>query len=331
MHHRLLLASLALALTSLAMAACGIGGDPMPTGYPPLTDSNDPNQPGAPGGTPSDPVDAPLAPKPPVVDATVATTTCAEQIAVTGTAKPGTTVFVVGGAAAAGVSTDTHPQSGAFCLPVTLRLGQNALELRAQDPLAGISEAASLNVQRDDCDATGGGESTQGPTQTPSRNVALGQQVDSKDTPKKGNNGFVVDDKGSTGAIYEGGWGTAAYGGWVRVKLDKIYKLDKLVIRWGSPYGKEYKLLISSMTDPPQPNLDDGLWTVVASRTSGKGGSDTIDLGSTQPLAQHVALWMEQDGNDWTWSETFDLRELEVWDAPEKANALPPAPANVCQ
>jgi hypothetical protein len=320
-------------IASFGLFACGIESEPLPTPSPYPQDPT-PQDPTPQDPTPQDPkVD------PPVLDVGLQSTTCSETFALTGTATAGGTVFATGGASSSGISTDVHPQTGAFCLPVTLKLGTNALEVRVQDPVNGLSEAVMFTVTRQDCQ--GGGDDTQptDPEQPDPRNIALGLQATAMATPNKGNFGFLTDGKSSTSASFSGGdwycpW--CDYAGWVSLKLDKIYKLSEIKVRWRDSktsaekfYGQQYKVLVSSMTDPGDPNIDNGLWTEVGTVTDGDGNLDTFNLKSTQPLVQHVALWLKKDGS-WNWNETFAVAEIEVWDAPDKVTA-PPVTTEACQ
>ena len=75
------------------------------------------------------------------------------------------------------------------------------------------------------------------------------------------------------------------------ITLDKVTEIERVVVKWrdsegnGVDYGSEYKVLYTSVTEPPDPNLDDGYWKTAASITTGTGGVETFDL--KQP---HLAL-----------------------------------------
>lgn len=319
----------AISLVALFAAACGMDSALPP---PPPTNPTNPTN-------PNNPVTPPTPEKvdPPIIDAGLASTTCAATIGVSGQAGPGLTVFATGGAAASGISTDVHPVTGRFCLPVTLKPGFNTLDLRVQDPVLGLSDAVTVNVQLDDCN--GKDDTTpDAPAQPDPRNIALGAPARAMEAPSKGNFGFLTDDKASTSATFGGGawycpW--CDYSGWVAVKLDKVYKLSEIKITWRDTkytsdkyFGKAYKVLVTSVGEPTDPNLDDGIWVEVGTVTDGDGGLDTFDLKNTQPLAQHVALWLQQDGGT-SWNETFAVAEIEVWDAPDKV-APPQTNTEVC-
>lgn len=284
----------------------------------------------------------------PVLDS-VPAQTCAKEIGIRGRAAPGVSVFAFGGAAVSGVSTDTDPGTGNFCLPVPLLAGKtNIIEVSAQDPELGVSEAATVTVVQKAC-SDGENEFPAGSTDTTkpvSKNVAFGAPAASKDKPKEGNGGFLTDEKASTWALYKQNlaWynpiNWTDYNGWVTIKLDKVYEIQKIVVRWrdksgsGDSYGKKYKVLVSAMSDPGDPNLDNGYWEKVADVSNGDGGVDTYDLAAKKPLTRHVALWLQQDGQDWTseWrgEEEFAIAEIEAWDAP-KSSGPPPVAPGVCQ
>jgi len=252
-------------------------------------------------------------------------TACGDSVPIQGTAPAGASVFIVGGGTS-GLATDANPTTGRFCLDAPLKKGAiNNFEIRAQDPDKGMSEPVKVTVTQSACkdDAP---KTT--PEQPKSKNVALGVTGTSSKTASEGNEGFLTDGKTSTYAKYSGGWGTGDFGGWVSIKLDKLYMLEKILVTWkdsagsGGDYGSDFSVLYSSMSDPGDPDLKNGYWTVV-DKKNGQGGTDTIDLKSSKPLVRHVAVWMKQDGNSWTWSETFSIAEIEVWDAPASSSPIP--------
>jgi hypothetical protein len=277
--------------------------------------------------------------------------TCGDEVGVIGRATPGVTIIVRGGSSASGVIGDTNPTTGRFCVPTKLRPGQlNNLQVVAHDPNLGFSKPAMVAVKQEDCSGSGefkdGGVGDAGV----SRNVALGMQAKSKETPEKGNHGFLTDGDTSTWVMWKGSanWycGWCDYGGWAMLTLEQLYEVERVVVRWrdsagnGRDYGKEYKLLFTAVTDPPDPNLDDGFWTVAKSITEGNGGTDTFDLKSIgYPLIKHVALWFQQDERPFinesgimgTVDESFAVAEIEVYDKPKSGSGPPPPPPNVCQ
>jgi hypothetical protein len=279
---------------------------------------------------------------PPVVDA-LPTTVCSDSVPLQGTAVAGVSVFVMGGLATSGIATDANPTTGRFCIDVPLKKGAvNTLEVRAQDPILGLSEAVTVKV-------THGGTCTDdvpAPTPTPakSQNVALGVKAKTSVVPSQGNDGFITDGKPST--IMQLDVGSSWYNpfadteGWATIKLDKLTEIEKIVVKWRDSstsggenhYGKKFKVLVSAMSDPGDPNVKNGYWTEVGDVPEGTGGTNTFDLKSTKPIAQHVALWLMQDGAQpfGNWYEYYAIAELEVWDAPKTTTPTPTNQTNTC-
>ena len=84
------------------------------------------------------------------------------------------------------------------------------------------------------------------------------------------------------------------------------------------------------MTDPGDPDLNNGKWVEVKAVTGNSATSAAVDLSQTKPLAQHVAIWMEYDSST-SYFETFTIGEIEVYDV-AKTNTNTPLPggANSC-
>jgi hypothetical protein len=122
--------------------------------------------------------------QPPQVDPLPASV-CAGSVPVQGSARPGVSVIVFGGSVSA-PSTDAHPVTGRFCIDVPLVKGtQNALQVRAQDPVIGISEPVSRAVEQKETCTDDVTEPTVDPVK--SKNVALGETGASEHKPDKGN------------------------------------------------------------------------------------------------------------------------------------------------
>lgn len=285
---------------------------------------------------------------PPMIDRSmIPASTCEMEVGITGTAKPGATVIASGGASTSGVSTDAHPATGAFCLPVRLSPGQaNLLEVRMLHPDGGLSEAVSVTVTQQQCGGGPDDVTPPGPQEEP-RNVALGAPAKSKDKPEKGSLAALTDGDVGTVTEFESNdfsmnascWATGnPYNGWVIISLDRLVEVDRIVVHWrdmagGSSafYGKRYSVLTSSMSDPGDPSLEqDGRWITTRAYDDGDGGIDPIDLSQSKPLVQHVALYLQLDGDCWALDETFAIAEIEVWEAP-KASAPPVSPTSVCR
>jgi hypothetical protein len=309
--------SLVLALILLA-ASCG-APDESP---PPRTDSGNVRTDG--GGTQK--------PNPPILDP-VPSTLCGPTAPIRGTAKPGATVFAMGGLETSGVTKDTNPSTGRFCMDVRLKMGaSNVIEVRVHDPVLGDSDPAVITVQQSDCK-----DPDPDPTPTPKpTNVALGLKGHASKTADEGNEGFLTDGNATTAVTYSGYRTpfTCCANIWVTMKLAKLTEVSKIVVKWldgTSNYADDYKVLVSAVSDPGDPNLDNGYWTIVKSYDgSGAGGTETVDLSSTKPPAQHVALWLNHQQGFWHMAETFTIAELEVWDSPKSTGPNPTTPTNTC-
>jgi hypothetical protein len=318
--------ALVIAIVS-AVGGCGLPDDAPPkqqvkpdSGVAPETDS---------GGSRSPQMQKPA------VDA-VPNSICGDSVPLQGSAPAGSSVFVMGGLATSGIATDAHPTTGRFCLDVPLKKNSsNTLEVRAQDPKLGMSDAVTVVVTHSTCkdDAP-----VVPPEEQKSRNVALGIKGSSSKTPEEGNEGFLTDGKTSQSVVYTQdlwSWGGGDANIWVRIKLEKLTELEKIVVRWrdsngsGSSYGGRYKVIVSPMSDPGDPNIKNGYWTEVGNITEGDGGTDSFDLKAQKPVVQQVALWLQKDGST-NWQESFAISELEVWDAPKKSTPTPTPQANTC-
>lgn len=266
--------------------------------------------------------------QPPTPDP-VPSSVCTDTVALQGTAAPGASVIVFGGSTSA-LSTDANPLTGRFCMDVLLvKDSSNSLQLRAQDPTLGMSDAVTVTVAHSsNCTD----DATKPPVEQPkSKNVAIGAPGTSKDSAEEGNAGFLTDGDSATFVRYAKvcHWYSSPtchfedYNGWVYITLDKLYEVDKIVVRWkdsDGDFGKEYKILVSSMSAPGDPDLKNGYWTEVATIKDGDGDEDSFDLKSGKILAQHVALWLQNDGATSS-SENFSIAELEVWDVPQGSSS----------
>ena len=319
MNSKILLIGFAVALVTIG---CGMGSEDPPI---PKTDI---------GPSTTDNGTTPTKMQAPSVDP-IPNTICSDSVPLQGAAVPGASVFVMGGLATSGIATDAHPTTGRFCIDVPLKKGSvNTIEVRAQDPVLGVSEPTTVSV-------THGGtcqdDVTPPPDPPKSKNIALNLPVRTSKSEDKGNPGFLTDGNSSTVAVYSGGSWTSDANIWLTMKLEKLMAVEKIVVRWRDnssssehQYAVKYKVLISTKSDPGDPNLDNGYWTPVAEVTSGDGGVDTFDLKTTKPQAQHVAVWLQQDGASYTWSETFAVAEIEVWDVPKTVTPIPTTQTNTC-
>lgn len=318
MHRLISLAAVSLCWTTMG---CGLSQDPEP---PHQADS---------GPAKSDGIKTvakPTVDRPPEA-------VCGLTVPIQGNAAKGTSVFAKGGLEMSGIATDPNPATGRFCLDVRLKLGQdNLIEVRAMDPVLGESNPETVTVKQTTC----GKDDGQPPVeQAQPQNVALGLKARTNLSPEQGNEGFITDGNAKTWAQFNTAfwtWGDPPV--WITIKLAKLTELSSIVVKWrdgngnGTAYGQEYKVLISTVAEPGDPNVDNGMWTDIKSYEDGVGATNTVDLKSTKPSALHVALWLLHDGNNSLtgWEETYALSELEVWDNP-KTSTTPIGPANTCQ
>lgn len=327
-----------LPVALLALLTAGVGCSD-PSALPP------PN----PDVRPQTDTGAPMLPTPILDRGLIPSQTCEVEVGISGTATPGATILITGGASASGNIGDANAATGRFCVPVKLRLKQiNNLQVVAQQENLGLSKPTMISIIQEDCHNPGEFKDAGVDGGTPSRNVALGMLGKSKEPPEKGNFGFLTDGNTTNFVLWKGSanWycGWCDYGGWVMLTLEELAEVEKIVVKWrdsegnGIEFGKEYKVLYTAVTEPPDPNLDDGYWLVAAEITEGDGAVDTFDLKSIgNPLIKHVALWLQQDGlSYWKETATFDtvdeafaVTEIEVWNRP-KTSGPPPPPPSVC-
>ena len=332
--------SLLILLPAALSVGCGVDdqGPPVVPGEHPGTE-----QPGSTDPNGSQPKGELL---PPSLDQTPSTV-CSETIGIRGSAAPGTSVFAHGGRATSGIATDANPTTGRFCLPIPLKLDdENKIEVYVQDTNGAVSKAVERTI-RHTSDTSACADSTQRPPSTPAGdaepdNIALGASGDSEPTPDKGNNDFLTDGKSDTVAIFEGGdfyWPWGDLNGWVSIPLEKPTQLSKVVVRWRDKegdedeyYGEEYKLLVSKLSDPGKPNIDNGKWKILEEVTDGDGGEDSFDLSNYNEHVRHVALWLQQDGTYKVlgWTEVFAIAEIEVWDVPKQTSGPTATASNTC-
>ena len=304
---------LALALAGLA-AGCGLE-ERDPGGTTPVLDT---------GYTPPTKVPAPS------VDP-LAQETCGSSIPITGKTADDTDVLVTGGAENA--HGKPLPGSGRYCVDVKLNSKvSNTLSVFAHNTAGKLSTAVTVNVLQKKC-----GDDVDAGTPPPPKpkNVGLGAKAMTSVTPKSGNVSMLTDGKTGTPVVLERFKMTGTADIWVKITLDKVSEVEKVVVRWrdgaGSGdkhYATVYRLLtaVSPSTDP---NITDGYWTEVSKITAGDGGTDTFDLKTQKPYLRHIALWLEEDGKSSPY-QTFALTEIEVWQTAPKSTKPPPPKTKTC-
>lgn len=255
------------------------------------------------------------------VDPLGSTTTCHETVAIQGTATPGSDVYALGGSSTSDIIA-AHPETGRFCIDVPLRRNDiNQIEVWAKHAELGPAEPAAITVTQDDGAAgCGGAAASTGTSSEPKlTNIAEGAPVTSKHGPKDGSNARVTDGDSKSWASWGGGdwWNpTSNYDGWVKVSLDNIVEVEKVIIRWrdrkgsGSNYATKYRFLYTAMSTD---GFDEhsGQWVMPQNGDvkSGDGGEDTFLLKG-EPLRE-VAVRMLQDGGT-SYNETFAIAEIQI-------------------
>ncbi len=291
----------------LAVLGCGLGEDDPPghkldSGHKVVTDG--------PVGTLAKPILDPW-------DSEV----CAKSVPIQGRVPAGAEPVINGGQSSK--PTSTNPSTGKFCVDVTL-YPKTVNTLQVFSFKAGnMSDPVTIKVTQKDCKK----EFPKDPPKPKPKMVSLGAKVTASKPPKSGNVTMITDGKSSAAAVWEFyDWGGTT--AWVMIKLDKLYEVDKIVVRWrdsagsGTHFGKQYQVLVSSgaTTDP---NITDGLWVPKSTVTAGNGGNDVFDYSNSKSLVRNVALWLEENGGTGLW-ETFAITEVEIWMTPAGTTKPPP-------
>ncbi|MBK6849543.1 MAG: hypothetical protein IPG96_19115 [Proteobacteria bacterium] len=325
----------AACLVGCGLGGCGLGEGPIP-GLEPVADGGvDPLKPGKPQVLSA-----------PILDAVSQTVTCAEDVAITGRAVPGQTI--VGTTPRGAWVTTSNPQTGHFCVAVGLAAGQNAIAVYVQGDQAQSPPAKQSITRQPGCGAqpatspiglpivrASGSVSAAGSASVPARVV----RVVSEDKPtmalppQSGSPEAMVDGNVATFARYQ----TETAWSWslspvkdlpvlVHLALDKPYQVSSIVVVWkearassGKTYASDYQVAVASGATPgelptsPVSSTDPQGWQFVASKLAGAGGEETIDLaGAKLPTARALVLRLVEDGDSFTWNETFEIAEIRV-------------------
>lgn len=92
--------------------------------------------------------------------------------------------------------------------------------------------------------------------------------------------------------------GRTSRNAWIYVDLGKEYFIDRVVIKWGENYGRNYSIQVS----------DDAVsWKDAGTMSAGRGGTHTITFQAEK------ARYVRMDGN--SSSGSYDIREFEVYQA----------------
>lgn len=211
---------------------------------------------------------------------------------------------------------------GSFCIEVQLVAdSSNSLTFTPVDRTGCEGQGLVQTIQHSSSCSTGGSAaSSSGPTS----NVAQGQTVIVSTSPDSGKDAHLVDGKLDTVVRYKAGWAATAADIRIDLALSRPYQVEAIIVRWedskgdGCDYASEYDVATSVQPSPGK--VGEGGWVAVEAVTSGDGGEDRFDL-TAKPTVQHVGLKLRHNGCT-SWSETFTLREIEVW-ATDPAAAAP--------
>lgn len=91
---------------------------------------------------------------------------------------------------------------------------------------------------------------------------------------------------------------------WIYVDLGVEANVNQVVLKWGTPYGTSYK--IQTSTDGGRVPVN---WTERFSKSDGRGGTETINLGTIR--ARWVRLYISSS-SDWLWGGSEKLYEFQV-------------------
>lgn len=255
-------------------------------------------------------------------------TVCVDTIPLQGTAQPGVDVIISGGQLGSSVYVVADLRSGQFCKDVPLKKNElNIFEARVIDSEQGTSEPATAQTTHEDtCE-----DNPDDPDPEP-KNIALGLIPKSSKAPKLHKASNLTDGDPTTYTVYEDyDWGN--YSVWLTFGLEQVTPLEQVVIHWrdyqgsGTDFGTNYKVLVSTFSDPgdPQPEASSGTedkWTTVGDVSNGDGcrggtcGMDVFELAQLELQVRHVALWLIYD-DDTGFAETFAIGEIEIFETPE--------------
>lgn len=283
----------------------------------------------------------------PLLDPVTQAVTCAEDVAITGRAVAGQTI--VGTTPLGSWVTVSNAQTGRFCVAVGLAQGPNAISVyvngdHGQSPPARqtITRQAGCAAQRGLAlsDAvvlrTAGELGASSGSSVPVRVVKVVSEHAPAQmlAPKSGATEAMIDGDVATYARYDSetdwsGWGANALTDipvQIHLALDRAYPLSSIVIVWkaarsssGTTYASEYQVAVASGATPgelptsPVSSSDPQGWQFVASKLTGSGGEELIDLsGAKLPTARAIVLRMVEDGDAVSWGETFEIAEIRV-------------------
>ena len=233
--------------------------------------------------------------------------------------------------AVGGVATSVGTVSnGSFCIEVKLiQDALNTVILTCRDAGGCPGSPTKIQIRHKTMPTPDAGISTP-------INLAKAQPVTSDVKPDEGVLSYIVDGdaksyvKLSFWDIWDTGQCDACT--WVKVDLGKVYKINKLRIKWGPAAGSDYavcyKILLSPNSAPADPSCKTNAdWSTIVDET--QGILYTKDITGFTPLsARWASLLMYENGSS-GWTEAFHLAEFEVWGT--DPNATPPPAPDKCK
>lgn len=270
--------------------------------------------------------------------------TCNDEVGIVGTATPGITIIISGGASSGGNIGQAHPSTGKFCIPVKLNTDQlNTLTVIAHDPVKGESKAATVSILQRSCAIDAGLPIDSGST---SENIVLGKTAKTYPgiTIISGTVDNVTDGDPNTKVHIQRDFSFSDNDPWIIFSFDTVKEISKIVVRWGARqgddeeyYGQEYAILYSNLAEPQDdPSLTSAEWQqlIVYDKdvNPGDGDIDELSFNGTskpRPTLRHIAIYLQSDGEWLSYNENFYLNEVEVWDF--QSSTTVPQPTNVCQ
>jgi LPXTG-motif cell wall-anchored protein len=96
---------------------------------------------------------------------------------------------------------------------------------------------------------------------------------------------------------------------WVQIKLDKAYKIDHVVLVWEAAYAASYSIQASN---------DGTDWTTLKTVTDGKGGTETLQLSTSDAYS-----YVRMQGIETATAYGYSLWSFEVWNGPKPQPATP--------
>ena len=229
---------------------------------------------------------------------------CTTSVPLQGVTDPGAAISGLAGGQRFSTTADDN---GRFCIDVGLNVDSaTSFEVWVEDGVANKrSPSATASVGA--CAPADGDDGV---------NVAPQGTIVSSESPDEHSDTQLNDGDAASWASWSGGswyWPWGDYNGWIQLKLDQAYAVEKVVVHWrdagadSGDFGEVYQLLYSGDATPGVPDPQQWRQHTVS---AGDGGSDTFALGGQE--VRHVALWLQRDAQISLW-ETFAVAEIEVF------------------